>query len=212
MNEQEKALQGVLEFCQWLIPNAKQLGLEKSKSIVAISQAKTQEDIINGVNSLYQELGEEQFTALTQAFEQSKAQNIKMAKNGTKINYLVDKLQKGNKLNSTGPKKTDVLQFKDPKYNAFYTVDGHLVEEVNEDGAPIYYRYGRWIKNPGTPKADTVYSFRNFPFEYQEGFDENGKKIIKGSLEGINRNWLIEQINRNIDFYKQNPNTKKEVR
>jgi hypothetical protein len=97
MNEQEKALQGVLEFCQWLIPNAKQLGLEKSKSIVAISQAKTQEDIINGVNSLYQELGEEQFTALTQAFEQSKAQNIKMAKKGTKIDYLVNKFQDGGK-------------------------------------------------------------------------------------------------------------------
>ena len=95
MNEQEKALQGMLEFCQWLIPNAKQLGLEKSKSIVAISQAKTQEDIINGVNSLYQELGEEQFTALTQAFQQSKSQNIKMAKKGTKIDYLVDKLQGG---------------------------------------------------------------------------------------------------------------------
>lgn len=95
MNEQEKALQGMLEFCQWLIPNAKQLGLEKSKSIVAISQAKTQEDIINGVNSLYQELGEEQFIALTQAFQQSKSQNIKMAKKGTKIDYLVDKLQGG---------------------------------------------------------------------------------------------------------------------
>jgi hypothetical protein len=119
------------------------LGLEKSKSIAMIKQAQTPNDIMNGMNSLYQELGKEQFTALTQAFEQSKAQNIKMAKNGTKINYLVDKLQKGNKLNSTGPKKTDVLQFKDPKYNAFYTVDGHLVEEVDEDGAPIYYRYGR---------------------------------------------------------------------
>ena len=93
MNEQEKALQSVLEFCQWLIPNAKQLGLEKSKSVVAISQAKTQEDIINGVNSLYQELGEEQFTALTQAFQQSKSQAVPKNKKGGKISYLVNKLR-----------------------------------------------------------------------------------------------------------------------
>ena len=93
MNEQEKALQGVLEFCKWLIPNAKQLGLEKSKSVVAISQAKTQEDIINGVNSLYQELGEEQFTALTQAFQKSKSHAVPMNKKGGKISYLVNKLR-----------------------------------------------------------------------------------------------------------------------
>lgn len=107
MNEQEKALQGMLEFCQWLIPNAKQLGLEKSKSIVAISQAKTQEDIINGVNSLYQELGEEQFTALTQAFQQSKSQNIKMAKKGTKINYLVSKFKEGGPNDDYPQSQTD---------------------------------------------------------------------------------------------------------
>lgn len=95
MNEQEKALQGMIEFCQWLIPNAKQLGLEQSKSVAAISQAKTPQDLMNGVNSLYQELGEKKFTALTQAFQQSKSQNIKMAKKGTKIDYLVDKLQGG---------------------------------------------------------------------------------------------------------------------
>lgn len=95
MNEQEKALQGMIEFCQWLIPNAKQLGLEQSRSVAAISQAKTPQDLINGVNSLYQELGEKKFAALTQAFQQSKSQNIKMAKKGTKIDYLVDKFQGG---------------------------------------------------------------------------------------------------------------------
>ena len=93
MNEQEKALQGMMEFCQWLIPNAKQLGLENSKSIVAISQAKTQEDIINGINSLYQELGEKQFTALTQVFQKSKSQAVPMNKKGGKISYLVNKLR-----------------------------------------------------------------------------------------------------------------------
>ena len=98
MNEQEKALKKMLEFCQWLIPNAKQFGLEQSKSIAMISQAQTPDDIVNGMNSLYQELGEEQFTALTQAFQQSKSQNIKMAKKGTKIDYLVDKLATGNQI------------------------------------------------------------------------------------------------------------------
>ena len=90
MNEQEKALKKMLEFCRWLIPNAKQLGLEQSESIAMISQAQTPQDLKNGVDSLLQELGEEKFTALTQAFQQSKSQNIKMAKKGTKIDYLVD--------------------------------------------------------------------------------------------------------------------------
>lgn len=93
MNEQEKALQGMIEFCQWLIPNAKQLGLEQSKSIAMISQAQTPDDIVNGMNSLYQELGEEQFTALTQAFQKSKSQAVQMNKKGGKISYLVNKLR-----------------------------------------------------------------------------------------------------------------------
>lgn len=95
MNEQEKTLQGIIEFCQWLIPNAKQLGLEQSKSIAMIKQAQTPNDIINGMNSLYQELGEEQFADLAQAFQQSKTQNIKKAKKGTKIDCLVSKFKKG---------------------------------------------------------------------------------------------------------------------
>lgn len=98
MNEQEKTLQGIIEFCQWLIPNAKQLGLEQSKSINMIKQAQTPNDIINGMNSLYQELGEEQFAALAQAFQQSKSQNIKKAKKGTKIDCLVNKLQNGKSI------------------------------------------------------------------------------------------------------------------
>lgn len=98
MNEQEKTLQGIIEFCQWLIPNAKQLGLEQSKSIAMIKQAQTPNDIINGMNSLYQELGEEQFTALAQAFQQSKAQNIQKAKAGSKLEYLVNKFDLGNKI------------------------------------------------------------------------------------------------------------------
>lgn len=98
MNEQEKALKKMLEFCRWLIPNAKQLGLEQSESIAMISQAQTPQDLKNGVDSLLQELGEEKFTALTQTFQQSKSQNIKMAKKGTKIDYLVDKLAAGNQI------------------------------------------------------------------------------------------------------------------
>lgn len=98
MNEQEKALQGMIEFCKWLIPNAKQLGLEQSKSIAMISQAQTPDDIVNGMNSLYQELGEEQFTALTQAFQKSKTSQVKKAKYGTKMDYLVNKLSAGNQI------------------------------------------------------------------------------------------------------------------
>lgn len=104
MNEQEKALQGIIEFCQWLIPNAKQLGLSQSKSIIAISQAKTQEDIINGINSLYREVGEAQFAALTKAFQKSKSQNIPMNKKGAKIEYLVNKFSNGK----TIPQQRDV--------------------------------------------------------------------------------------------------------
>lgn len=72
--------------------------MEQSESIAMISQAQTPQDLKNGVDSLLQELGEEKFTALTQAFQQSKSQNIKMAKKGTKIDYLVDKLAAGNQI------------------------------------------------------------------------------------------------------------------
>lgn len=122
MNEQEKALQGMIEFCKWLIPNAKQLGLEQSKSIAMISQAQTPDDIVNGMNSLYQELGEEQFTALTQAFQKSKSQNIKMAKKGTKINYLVDKFADGG--NNEVPKvETHAKWSYTPLQMSFMTAD-----------------------------------------------------------------------------------------
>lgn len=113
MNEQEKALQGMIEFCQWLIPNAKQLGLEQSRSVVAISQAKTSQDLMNGVNSLYQELGKEQFATLIQVFQQSKSQNIKMAKKGTKIDYLVDKFQGGKSIpvqHKTDQRNIDLIE------------------------------------------------------------------------------------------------------
>ena len=113
MNEQEKALQGVLEFCQWLIPNAKQLGLDKSKSVVAISQAKTQEDIINGVNSLYQELGEDQFMELAQAFEQSK---VKKHQLGGKLDYLIAQLRR--------PIKNEHYNITDYKGQIIKTRDG----------------------------------------------------------------------------------------
>jgi hypothetical protein len=56
-----------------------------------ISQAQTPDDIVNGMNSLYQELGEEQFAALAQAFQKSKLQAVPMNKKGGKISYLVNK-------------------------------------------------------------------------------------------------------------------------
>lgn len=98
MNEQEKALRGMIEFCQWLIPNAKQLGLDKLDSINTIATAQNIDELKKGLHSLLQDLGEDQFMALTQAFQQSKSQNIKMAKKGTKIDYLVDKLQGGRSI------------------------------------------------------------------------------------------------------------------
>lgn len=206
MNEQEKVLQGIVEFCQWLIPNAKKLGLEQSRSIAAISQAKTQEDIINGVNSLYQELGEEQFTTLTQTFQKSKSQAIPMNKKGAKINYLVDKFSSGNKLNYDGPKKTDILKFQNPRYMILGVpnING-VMEEVIENEGPVYSRYGRFIRNYGTPQADTVYSFRNIPANYDEWFGENRGQwyIDNGSLQGIPRNEIKDEINRNIDYYKK---------
>lgn len=107
MNEQEKGLQRMLEFCQWLIPNAKQLGLEQSESIAMISQAQTPDDIVNGMNSLYQELGEEQFAALTQAFQKSKLQAVPMNKKGAKINYLVNKFQHSGKIQNPGEIRQD---------------------------------------------------------------------------------------------------------
>jgi hypothetical protein len=60
-----------------------------------ISQAQSPEDIVKGIEGLYKELGEEQFATLTQAFQQSKQQAVKMAKQGVKIDYLVNKFANG---------------------------------------------------------------------------------------------------------------------
>lgn len=71
------------------------MGLEQSESIAMISRAQTQQDLMKGVDSLYQELGEEQFKALAQAFQKSKSQAVPMNKKGAKIDYLVDKFKNG---------------------------------------------------------------------------------------------------------------------
>ena len=134
-----------------------------------ISQAQTTDDIIKGMNSLYQELGEERFTVLTQVFQKSKTQSIPMNKKGAKIDYLVDKFRSGNKLNYDGPKKTDIIKFQNPRYLMVEAprING-IWEEIMEKEGPIYSRYGRHIRNYGTPQADTVYSFRNAPADYEE--------------------------------------------
>ena len=159
MNEQEKALKKMLEFCRWLIPNAKQLGLEQSESIAMISQAQTPQDLKNGVDSLLQELGEEKFTALTQAFQQSKSQNIKMAKKGTKIDNLVNKLQDGDLVEK--PKRTR---------------KGNNMHEYLKWNDAVYTRD---IRNYGTPYADTTWTstYKDLKEELFRGSD--------GQLVGI---------------------------
>lgn len=128
--------------------------MEQSKSIAAISQAKTPQDLMNGVNSLYQELGEEQFAALTQAFQQSKSQNVKMAKRGTKIDYLVDKFNEGNKIQIhrngrkvAPPNLVDKLKMLLNKWQNI-----NVQERKLDDNTLI----GRRISDYGTPNADTT--------------------------------------------------------
>lgn len=205
MNEQDKALQGLIEFCQWLIPNAKQLGLEQSKSIAMISQAQTPDDIVNGMNSLYQELGEEQFTALTQAFQQSKSQNIKMAKKGTKIDYLVNKFASGG--NNDGPQvETHEKWKRTPIWLSFVaanstnlpkrpgTINSRYIQrvwdpETNTMTDRIYkdtgeYTERRVVFDQNSPKVDTIFHFngQNYYsgeeryYRYQDAWDEYGVK------------------------------------
>lgn len=102
MTDQEKALEGMIEFCKWLLPNAERFGLTESQSIKALSQAQTPDDIVNGMNSLYEEIGEEKFKALTHDFQTSK--NIKKASVKTKIDYLVDKMAKGGRTENDRPR------------------------------------------------------------------------------------------------------------
>ena len=198
MNEQEKALQGMIEFCQWLIPNAKQLGLEKSQSIAMISQAQSPEDIVKGIEGLYKELGEEQFTALTQAFQQSKQQAIKMAKHGAKLDNLVKKFQSGGSYEDWFPKDGGRLLKVRPKqmfgtqrrifnaapYNQRHvkTEDGYFSYTIEPNRDTIYYY------NPGGP---STYLDNELP-KYQEYvfFPDNTfeyKWTPDGSAHGASR-------------------------
>ena len=101
MNEQNKIKALQLEFCQWLLANAKDLQLEASQGINIISQAKSADDpkLLQGLEKLTEELGgPEELKKLTDIWQQSKSQNIKMAKKGAKIDYLVNKFQKGRSI------------------------------------------------------------------------------------------------------------------
>ncbi len=201
MNEQEKALQGMIEFCQWLIPNAKQLGLEQSKSIAMISQAQTPDDIVNGMNSLYQELGEEQFTALTQAFQKSKTQSIPMNKKGAKINYLVNKFADGGG-NEDPEIETHVKGKYTPLWASFIAADRtylpkrdgtfnqrHIKRVWDPENRTMYdriykdtgeYTERKVIFDFNSPKADTIFHFNGVNYHrgddmydrYQNAWDE----------------------------------------
>lgn len=212
MNEQEKALQGMIEFCQWLIPNAKQLGLEQSKGVAMISHAKTPDDIVNGMNSLYQELGEEQFIALTQAFQKSKSENITMNKQGGKINYLVNKFQEGGSINQPKVKTYEKWSWT-PWWSSFKlapktelpqrhnTFNPRIIKRVYDPVSGL--RVDRIIKQPtgeyterrihryGTPEADTIYRY-------------NENRYIKGD-EMYDR---YEQAWREYGVYKKGGNLK----
>lgn len=208
MNEQDKALQGMIEFCQWLIPNAKQLGLEQSKSIAMISQAQTPDDIVNGMNSLYQELGEEQFAALTQVFQKSKSQYIPMNKKGAKINYLVNKFADGGD-NEDPEIETHVKGKYTPLWASFMAADrtylpkrdgtfnqrhikrvwdpvnGIMTDRIYKDTGE--YTERRVTFDSKSPKADTVFHFNGenyYPGEemyqrYQDAWGAYGVKHFK---------------------------------
>lgn len=65
--------------------------------------------------------------------------------------------------------KNDILKFQNPHYMILRVPDiNGVMEEVTENEGPVYSRYGRFIRNYGTPQADTVYSFRNIPANYEE--------------------------------------------
>lgn len=177
MNEQEKALQGMLEFCQWLIPNAKQLGLEQSKSVTAISQAKTQQDIINGINSLYKEVGEEQFTALTKAFQKSKSQSIPMNKKGAKIEYLVNKFSNGK----TIPQQRDIDSRNIELVERIY-------ETSNKPSRISIERGGMGYVTRATSDNDH-YTLNTDGRDSMMVWNPNGNEVIL-SNSGPNRSWV----------------------
>jgi hypothetical protein len=131
-----------------------------------ISQAQSPEDIVKGIEGLYKELGEEQFTALTQAFQQSKQQAIKMAKQGAKLDSLVKKFQEGGKdeidwlpkdgdrLYNTRPKHMFGIQrriLSVPQYDQRHlkTRDGYFSYTIEPNRDTVYYY------NPGGPHAPT---------------------------------------------------------
>lgn len=124
---------------------------------------------MNGVNSLYQELGEKKFTALTQAFQQSKSQNIKMAKKGAKIDYLVGKLQGGGpvrhiRYDDRG--RTVSQGMADDRRRREAALNNARIHMLNDDGYGVVdlvetdgSRVERVIGNYGTPQADTSYVY-----------------------------------------------------
>lgn len=64
MENQEKILKGLMDFAKWLLPKAKDFGLENSPSVKAMAEAQKPEDLINSINALEKEIGKENFEML----------------------------------------------------------------------------------------------------------------------------------------------------
>lgn len=96
MDKQKKARELQLEFCQWLVTNAKQLQLESSQGLNMIAKAKNINEVDKGLEKLTEELGgPDKLQKIVDTWQQSKSQNMPIAKNGAKINYLVSKFKEG---------------------------------------------------------------------------------------------------------------------
>ena len=94
MEEQQQIVKQLVDFSKWLITNVKKLGLENLNSVQTLAQAQTPEDLEGGLNDLAQELGEEKFGTLVNAWKQSKQKSSKFKKGG-RMNYLVNKFKGG---------------------------------------------------------------------------------------------------------------------
>lgn len=195
MNNQEQAMQGMIEFCKWLIPNAKQLGLENSKGVQKIASAKDSNGLVDAINFLYKELGEEQFTALTKAFEHSKTQNIQTAKNGAKIDYLVNKF-------ATGGPFRDTVEVHEkwrltPLWMSIAAANGVDVPKKHYTHDPREFKY---IKSPNGQRWGIIQNKNNGQHTIFE-LDHNNEPI-SSEFGGQKYEYGDEMFDRHVNNYK----------
>lgn len=196
MNEQEKALWQ--EFLTWLPKNVKKFSNMTPENIeIEVSRMSNSEQ------------GKAEITEYINAFKQSKQSGIKFAKQGSKIDYLVNKFAEGGENKDVTHKKTNWV----PWVFSFMAADAKDLPKRSYNHDPREYKR---VINPVTGeirdrvinKRNGIYTERRIKdgdtvFVYN-GFHYPGDEMYDRYTNAFKQYGVYEDGGKlNLDFFKK---------